>query len=105
MDNSILKINILAIAISGLLMLLSGVLLYLFKHLLSGDVLRYFLPIPPIGVAAYIFVFNMFKTYNAALPDKSVTLVSEVLISSLISGLIFFVFVVLLIAVISLFLK
>ena len=60
MDKELLKINLLALAGSGLLMLLTGVLLYAFRDRVS-PYMRYFLPVPPLGVAAYIVVFNLFK--------------------------------------------
>ncbi|RAM03882.1 hypothetical protein DO021_00185 [Desulfobacter hydrogenophilus] len=61
-----------------------------------GDI-RYFLPIPPIGVAAYIFVFNLFKSYDGRLPEKTMVVASEIFISTAISSLIFFAFTVFLI--------
>ncbi len=100
MENEILKINILSITISGLLMLIAGVFLYYFKEQLTGGGIRFFLPIPPIGVAAYIFAFNMFKHYKGNLPAKS-TMISEVLLSTLASTFFFFIFTVLLIFIIG----
>lgn len=105
MENEILKINILSIAVSGLLMFFSGLVLYFLKSGFISDNIRYFLPIPPIGVAAYIYVFNMFKYYNGKLPGKTSSLVSEIIISTTISSLIFLIFVVLLVTIIGLFIK
>ncbi|MCK5165465.1 MAG: hypothetical protein KAQ72_17225 [Desulfobacula sp.] len=103
MENEILKINILAIAISGLLMLVAGVCLYYFKEQLTGGSMRFFLPIPPIGVAAYIFVFNMFKHYQCSIAETS-TMISEMFIATIASAFFFFIFTVILIFLIS-FLK
>lgn len=100
MENEILKINILSIAISGFLMMIAGIALYYCKENLTGGVIRFFLPIPPIGVAAYIFVFNMFKHYQCATPAKSI-MVSEVLMATLVSGGFFFIFIAVLIPLIS----
>lgn len=100
MENELLKINILSITISGLLMMVSGIALYLFKDHLSGGGIRFFLPIPPIGVAAYIFVFNMFKHYQCSLPHKSESVIIEILIATTVSTAIFFVFTVILILLI-----
>jgi len=102
MENEILKINILAIAISGLLMLAAGVVLYYFKGYVAGG-MRFFLPIPPIGVAAYIFVFNMFKHYNCCVPDRSV-MISELLMATLASSFFFALFTAILMVLIN-FLK
>lgn len=92
MENEILKINILSITISGLLMLVSGAVLYYFKDLLIGGNIRFFLPIPPIGVAAYLFVFNMFKHYHCVLPEKSGSVFVEMLIATAASTGVFFIF-------------
>lgn len=100
MENEILKINILSIAISGFLMLMAGAVLYYFKAHLSGSI-RYFLPIPPIGVAAYIFVFNMFKHYQCSVPGRSV-MIREMVFATLISSLFFFVFTAILMVLIHL---
>jgi len=55
MNDEMLKVNILTITIAGLLMMLTGVVLYLFRDIVSINI-RFFLPIPPLGVAAYVFV-------------------------------------------------
>lgn len=102
MESEILKINILSITISGLLMLVSGMILYFFRDALAGS-LRFFLPIPPIGVAAYIFAFNMFKHFQCDLGSRSM-MVSELLLATGISSLFFFIFTAILIVAIN-FLK
>ena len=76
MPDKMLKVNILAIVISGLLMFLTGGGLYLFKGFISNHI-RYFLPIPPLAVAAYVFVFNMFKYYEGDLPSKKWDIIWE----------------------------
>jgi hypothetical protein len=94
MEEDLLRLNMLTIAASGFLMLLTGLLLYLFRNTIS-DHLRYFLPIPPIGVGAYIFVYNMFSHYEGHLPDKMMTTLREVITSSVMVWGVFAVFVVL----------
>ena len=94
MEDDLLKLNMLTIAASGLMMLLSGLVLYFFRDTVSNN-LRFFLPIPPIGVAAYIFVFNMFRHYQGHLPENLMGTVREVIISSLFVFGVFAVFVVL----------
>ena len=103
MENEILKINILSIAISGLLMLVAGLFLLFLKGNLS-DGIRFFLPIPPIGVAAYIFVFNMFKHYQCIVPSRT-TMISEMLYATAVSSFFFFVFTAALMVLISFFVK
>ena len=88
MEDEMLKVNILTITASGFLMLLTGLLLYIFKDIVSRNI-RFFLPIPPIGVAAYIFVFNMFRYYNAELPGNFWDTLRELTVSAVISGIVF----------------
>ena len=97
MENEILKINVLSIAISGFLMLVAGIILYYFRQQLTGGSLRFFLPIPPIGVAAYIFVFNMFKHYECSLPDNPASILFEMFIATIVSAGVFFIFTAILV--------
>ncbi len=92
----------LAIAVAGFLILLTGVFLYLFRGQISGNI-RYFMPIPPIAVAAYIFVFNMYAHYNGALPAEAWNVVKEILYSTAISAGTFAIFTILLIFLIGYF--
>lgn len=62
-----------------------GIVLFFFKDQM---VLRYFLPIPPIAVASYVFVFNVIKDYGQ-LPQTNISLISEIIKSTLIAGAIF----------------
>ena len=94
MEDDLLKLNMLTIAAAGFMMLLSGLLLYLFRDSISEN-LRYFLPIPPIGVAAYIFVFNMFRHYEGHLPANASGTIREVINSAVIVFAVFTIFVVL----------
>ena len=91
MEIELLKINILSIAGIGLLMLLTGLLLYLFKANIVQH-LRFFLPIPPLGVAAYVFVFNFFKNSDGDVPDNIWATMREVLLGTAIAALVFCVF-------------
>ena len=101
MENELLKINIMSIAVSGLLMLAAGIILYLFKDYLSCGNIRFVLPLHPIAVAAYIFALNMFKHYQCCVPGKSI-LVSEIIIATITSTFFFFVFTIVLIFLIAL---
>ena len=64
--NELLKVNLLVLTVSEFVMLLTGLGLFVFRDEVSTN-LRFFLPIPPIGVAAYIFVFNMLNYYDGKL--------------------------------------
>lgn len=91
-----LKINILTIAGTGLLMLVTGLVLFLFEGSIA-PYRRFFLPIPPLGVAAYVFVFNVFQHYNGDLPQTPGGTIIEVLSGTAIAGSVFLVFSLLLI--------
>ena len=72
-------------------MLLTGLFLYLFRDFVSQNI-RFFLPIPPLGVAAYVFVFNLFRFYEGNLPNIWAT-ARELVISAVISGVVFCIFI------------
>ncbi|MCJ7537707.1 MAG: hypothetical protein MUO57_19450, partial [Anaerolineales bacterium] len=93
--------NLLAIAVSGLLTMLAGIILYLFRGSIAINI-RYLLQIPPLGVAAYIFAFNFFRYYNGSLPDKFAITAREIIYSTLISAGIFFIFTVSFVLIIGL---
>ena len=103
MNPEVLKTNMLSIAVAGLLILLTGIILYLFRDQVSDNV-RFFMPIPPLGVAAYIFVFNMYAHYEGKLPAGSWLAVKEILLSTAIAALSFGVFALLIMMIID-FLK
>lgn len=78
-------VNIMCLIFSGFFMAFIGVILFFFKDQM---VLRYFLPIPPIAVASYVFVFNLIKDYGQ-LPETINSLICEIIKSTFISGAIF----------------
>lgn len=91
MEQEALRTNLFAIMIAGLLMLLTGVLLYIFRDYVSQNV-RFFLPIPPLGVAAYIFVFNLYNFFDGQLPTGSWAVPREVLLGTIIAAISFATF-------------
>lgn len=92
MDKEILKVNLLAIAGSGLLIMLTGLGLYILRERVEIP-LRYILPIPPLAVAAYIFVFNWFRGTQGSLLAQPWDVIGEVVKSAIFAGLVFAVFV------------
>ncbi len=98
MENELLKLHILSIAVSGFLMLLTGLLLYLFKEAVSNHI-RFFLPVPPIGVAAYIFAYNLFRYHNGSLPNNAWHTVGEVIVATGIATIFFCLFTTAIIAI------
>ena len=104
MDQEVLRTNMLAIAVAGLLMLLTGVLLYIFRDYVSHNA-RFFLPIPPLGVASYIFVFNMYSYYDGYLPGGTWSTAKEILLSTAVAALAFGLFTFLLIFIIDIIKK
>lgn len=100
MESEVVKTNLLAIAVSGFLTMLAGLILYYFRGSISTNI-RYLLQIPPLGVAAYIFAFNLFRYYNGSLPDSFAVTAREIIVSTLISAGIFFIFTVLYVLIIG----
>jgi hypothetical protein len=99
MNPELLKTNTLSIAVAGLLILLMGIVLYLFRDQFAGNV-RFFMPIPPLAVAAYIFVFNMYNHYGGRLPEGQWVAAREILFSTAIAALSFGVIAILILGVI-----
>jgi hypothetical protein len=100
MNPDVLKTNMLSIAVAGFLIMLTGITLYLFRDEISDNV-RFFMPIPPLGVAAYIFVFNMYNHYEGNLPGGSWATAKELFISTAIASVSFGVFALLILVIIS----
>ena len=101
MSPEVLKTNMLAIAVAGLLIMITGIALYLFRDQVSDNI-RFFMPIPPLGVAAYIFVFNMYSHYDGQLPKGSWIAAKEILISTVVAAIFFGVFSMLTVLIIGL---
>lgn len=99
MNPELLKANILSIAVAGLLILLTGIVLYQFREQIADNV-RFFMPIPPLAVAAYIFVFNMYNHYDGRVPDGEWVAAKEILYSTAIAALSFGVFAILILGII-----
>jgi hypothetical protein len=95
-----LKTSTLSIAIAGLLIVLTGLILYLLRERI-GDYVRFFAPIPPLGVAAYIFVFNMYNHFGGKLPDGSWAAAKEIVLSTAVAAITFGIFSALIVGIIS----
>ena len=95
-----LRINVLSIAGIGLLMLVTGLLLFAFQDSIAQH-RRFFLPIPPLGVAAYVFVFNTFDYHKGMLPENPWLTIVEVVTGTAIAGAVFFVFTLVMIVTIN----
>ena len=99
-DNSTLT-NILAITGAGLLLLITGITFLIFRDFIAKHI-RFFLPIPPISVAAYIYVFNLYQHFNGNLPNRIPVIIKEILLSVGMISVSFAAFVVLSVMFISL---
>ncbi len=95
MELNLLKTNLLVIVGSGLVMSLFGIVLILVREQIAGYA-RYLLTIPPIGVASYVFVFNLLKKHNGGIPASVPIFLSEVAMATLIAAAVFFTFTILL---------
>ena len=100
MESEVIKTNLLAIAVSGFLTMLAGITLYFFRGSIATNI-RYLLQIPPLGVAAYIFAFNLFRYYNGTLPENVAITARDILVATLISAGVFFIFTFLFVVIIS----
>ena len=56
------KLNMIIIAMTGMMMAVFGfLLLFAVDRSFLEENMRFFLPIPPLGVAAYVYAFNFCK--------------------------------------------
>ena len=72
-----LKTTILSIIFMGVVILLAGIALLCWKNQVAPH-MWYLLPIPPIGVASYVFVYNMFSKYGGTPPGPFADIVKEI---------------------------
>lgn len=100
MDEQVLKTNLLAIAVTGLLLLLAGIVLYIFRAQIAGNS-RYVMSLPPLGVAAYVFVFNMYRHYDGSLTLRNWDIAREIVYSTVFAALVFGTFTLLMIVIIE----
>lgn len=70
------KLQIVTIGASGLVVLLIAPLLLAALPALNATLVRLVLIIPPVSVAAYIFVFNFLRAAGGAPPSMGVSLVA-----------------------------
>lgn len=96
MKNDSFITNVLTLSAAGFLILLTGIGLYVLRDAYARYV-RFFLPIPPLAVAAYIYVFNLFEIFKGDLAANRTEVVRDVLTSIIISGVFFSTFTILLI--------
>ncbi len=96
--------NILSIAGAGLLIFISGLIFLLFRDFAFRNI-RFFLPLPPIAVAAYIYVFNLYQSNNGEITGNLSNLVKEIVLSTGVISISFAAFTGLLILFVNLFKK
>lgn len=96
MNLALLKTTIFSIIFMGAVILLAGVALLFYKQHIA-PYMRYLLPIPPIGVASYVFVCNMFSKYDGRTPGTAWETLVEIFLASGISFVFFFVFTLILV--------
>ncbi|WP_372683784.1 hypothetical protein [Desulfosarcina sp.] len=64
--------------------------------------MRYLLPLPPIGVASYVFVYNMFSKYGGTRPGSLADIIKEVVLASGIASVSFSMFTLILVFMVNL---
>ncbi|ACN16541.1 hypothetical protein HRM2_34660 [Desulforapulum autotrophicum HRM2] len=88
MDKTMNSANILCIILSGLCMSIFGIFLFFSHGRILMVPLRYFLPIPPIAVASYVFAYNLIKDFDGV-PQGNPFLMLELVKSTVAAGMIF----------------
>ena len=100
MNLAILKTTILSIIFMGAVILVAGIILLIYKQQIA-PYMRYLLPIPPIGVASYVFVYNMFAKYDGHRSGSVLDTLVEICWASGISFVFFFVFTLILVFIVD----
>jgi len=101
MNLTILKTTILSIVFMGVVIVLAGIASLYWKDQIAPH-MRYLLPIPPIGVASYVFVYNMYSKYGGTRPGPLADSIKEIVWASGISSLSFFIFTLILVFMVDL---
>lgn len=96
MNLVILKTTILSVIFMGVVISLAGIALLCWKSQVAPH-MRFLLPIPPIGVASYVFVFNLFTKYGGSCPESLSDVIKEIILASAISSASFFIFTLVLV--------
>lgn len=88
--DEIVILNILTIILSGLALVIAGVAMLLFREQIM-PYFKYLLPIPPISVGVYVFVFNLFKDGGGKEGAAWHLVLLEVVKASLVASFSFFI--------------
>ena len=88
MDSETARTNTLIIALLGFAILVAGLLLIVFREDVARHI-RFFLPLPPIAVAAYVLALNVFRQYDNGKTLTAAAATSELLSGTLIAAAIF----------------
>lgn len=91
MDRETVKTTFMAIMVTGLLMFGMGTLMYVLRES-AARYMRFLLPIPPLAVAAYIYVLNMFRSYQSSAPLTSSAVIVELLAGTAVAAVLFGLF-------------
>ncbi len=91
---------IILIAGAGLIIFLTGLGFLFLRDFVSRNI-RYFLPLPPVSVAAYIYVYNLYQHNDGVLPEKISEVSKELIVSVGITSFSFAAFAGLLILFVS----
>ncbi len=100
MNFAVIKTTILSIIFMGVVIILAGFVLLVYRQQV-GPYMRFLLPIPPIGVASYVFVYNMFSRYDGQRPGTFWVTLMEIGWASGLSFIFFFVFTFILVFVVD----
>ena len=98
------RLNILTMAASGIAIAVVGLLIYFFRKSLY-DFMPFILALPPIGVAAYVYLFRLLSQKTAAKDSGYSLSFPDIMLGGLLTGLAFIFFCLLIMALVSLLKK
>ncbi|MBT4089345.1 MAG: hypothetical protein HN580_15360 [Deltaproteobacteria bacterium] len=102
-SETLVKTLILTISFMGIAIFISGMIAIFYREAI-GPYVHLILPIPPTGVAAYVFVFNLFQKFEDGVTSNLGTVMIEVTRATVISAVVFLfcsVVIILLVSVVN----
>ena len=103
MEDSV-RLNILTMAASGIAIAVAGLIIYFFRKSLPSF-MPFILALPPIGVAAYVYLFRLLSQKTASNDNGYGLSFPDILLGGLLTGLAFIFFCLLIMAFVSLLKK
>ena len=103
MEDSV-RLNILIMAASGIAIAVAGLIIYFFRKSIP-DFMPFILALPPIGVAAYVYLFRLLSQKITSNSNGYSLSFSDILFGGMLTGLAFIFFCLIIITIVSLLKK